>query len=313
MKPPPPLTKPAPVWALLVVLLFFSLQAEAVPLTLQEVAHGVYVHQGANEDFDGNYHGDIANIGFIVGRDAVAVIDTGGSYRVGLRLKEAIRQVTQLPILYVINTHVHPDHMFGNAAFSVEHSIFIGHEKLPGAMEQRQADYLRNLKNVLGSEAEKSEIIIPSKTVGSTLRIDLGNRVLQLTAWPTAHTNTDLTLFDINTKTLWTGDLLFIERTPSIDGDVQGWINVIGKLEEIEADLTIPGHGKVTRDKKGALDDERRYLDRLLQDVRSSIRNGEGMTRTMGSAAMSERTRWLLFDQVNPRNVNFIYPPLEWE
>ncbi|KAF3998201.1 quinoprotein relay system zinc metallohydrolase 2 [Glaciimonas immobilis] len=290
--------------------------ANAAPLSVKEVAHGVYVHQGVHEDFNENYHGDIANIGFVVGTDAVAVIDTGGSYKVGMALKQAVRLVTGLPIRYVINTHVHPDHIFGNAAFDhdpVEHPIFIGHEKLPGAMALRKDAYLRNLKNELGQAAENSEVIVPGETVNTSRKINLGGRILTLKAWPTAHTNTDLTVFDENTKTLWTGDLLFVERTPSIDGDIKGWLSIIAPLKSIPADLTIPGHGPVTKNKNAAFDDERRYLETLLRDVRNSIKKGEDMTHSMASAANNEKPHWVLFDVVNPRNVNFIYPVLEWE
>lgn len=290
-----------------------SLYAEAAPLPVTEVAPGVYVHQGVHEDFGDNYHGDIANIGFVIGTDAVAIIDTGGSYAVGLGLKEAVRKVTTLPIRYVINTHVHPDHIFGNAAFTDEHPIFIGHVKLPAAMALRKDSYLRNLEKELGPDAEGSVVIKPDKTVDHSLEIDLGKRALRLTSWPISHTNTDLTVFDVNTQSLWTGDLLFIERTPSIDGDITGWLDAIDALKNVQADVTIPGHGPVTKNKNAALNDERRYLDSLLRDVRAAIKNGEDMTQSMDSAAQNEKTRWVLFDVVNRRNVNLIYPVLEWE
>jgi len=304
----------------------------AAPLHVDQVAPGVYVHIGQHKDFDDGYDGDIANIGFVIGTDAVAIIDTGGSYAVGMALKEALRNITQLPIRYVINTHGHPDHVFGNAAFIDADATasaasvtltkthppprLIGHARLAQAMAQRGDAYMRNIKTQLGCAAEKSTLIAPSQTVQDHLTLDLGNRTLELTAWPSAHTDNDVTLVDVTTGTLWTGDLLFIERTPAIDGDVKGWLSAMEALKKMPAVMTIPGHGPVirnNRNKNQALTRQRAYLTTLLQDVRTSIRNGVDMTATMATAAASERAHWQLFDVVNRRNVNLIYPALEWE
>jgi quinoprotein relay system zinc metallohydrolase 2 len=294
--------------------------AGAAPLRVEQVAPGVYVHIGQHKDFEDGYDGDIANIGFVIGSDAVAVIDTGGSYAVGMALKEALRRITRLPIRYVINTHVHPDHVFGNAAFTDADPAtagapprFIGHAMLPLAMAARGDAYLRKLEKQLGEAAGKSRLIPPGETVRHRLTLDLGHRKLELTAWPGAHTNNDLSLFDAASGTLWTGDLLFVERTPSIDGDLMGWLAAIDELGKVKAAATIPGHGPVIHDKNAALDRQRAYLATLLQDVRTSIRQGKDMSDTMATAAASERARWQLFDVVNRRNVNFIYPALEWE
>lgn len=305
----------------LIVLAAFQLRA--APLPVQQVAPGVYVHSGRHKDFEDGYDGDIANIGFVIGRDAVAVVDTGGSYAVGAALKAALRGITPLPVRYVINTHGHPDHVFGNAAFLDANAgraggpgtppQFIGHANLPQMLAMRGDAYVRNLKRQLGGAAADSALIAPARTVQDRLSLDLGGRKLELRAWPKAHTNSDLTVSDTATRTLWTGDLLFIERTPSLDGDADGWLAAMDALDRLPAALTIPGHGPVTHDRHAALGRQRAYLQALLRDVRGSIRRGAGMTAAMATAAASERTHWRLFDAVNPRNVNYLYPVLEWE
>ena len=289
--------------------------ALATPLTMENLGDGIYVHHGVHEDMSEGYHADICNISFIVGSKGIAVIDTGGSLKTGQALRESIRQVSELPILYVINTHVHPDHIFGNAAFTEDKATFVGHEKLPDAMERRRENYLRINQQWLGEAFAGSEIVKPSMLVKTTANLDLGDRTLLLTAYPVAHTNTDLTVLDKKSSTLWTGDLLFIERTPSIDGDIKGWLAVINELKNNEAEFAIPGHSSSLKDAnwKKQLNDQERYLWTLLNDIRASIKKGEVMEKAMGTAASSERSYWQLFDIVNRRNVNNIYPALEWE
>ena len=282
-------------------------------LDMKEVAPGVYVHQGAHEDLSEGYHGDIANIGFVIGSRGVAVIDSGGSHKIGAQLLESIRKVTPLPILYVINTHVHPDHVFGNTAFLAEKPAYIGHAKLADALERRRDSYMRTNAAWMGEAFAGSAIVKPTVAVTDHMDIDIGGRILQLNAYPAAHTNTDITVTDLASATVWTGDLLFVDRTPSIDGDIKGWINIIDQLKELPAKQLIPGHGNIPVDWKAALEKEKRYLSALLADIRGSIKKGVIMETAMDTAAASEKDQWLLFDIVNRRNVNLLYPALEWE
>lgn len=304
--------------AALLALAACAFLVQAKPLRVEQVAPGVYLHVGQHKDVEDGYDGDIANIGFIVGNDAVAVIDTGGSYAVGVALKEALRAITQLPVRYLINTHVHPDHVFGNAAFidatsAEQRPHIIAHARLPPALAARREGYLRTLQKQLGDAAKGSVLIGPDRTVQDRLTLDLGGRKLTLTAWPAAHTDNDLTVFDAASGTLWTGDLLFIERTPALDGDIHGWLAATDTLQTMAAAIVIPGHGPLTRAKHPALARQHDYLSALLADVRAGVKRGAGMTATMATAAAAERGRWQLFDAVNPRNVNYLYPRLEWE
>lgn len=299
----------------ILILLMLSSCAESKPAGfLEDIGDGIYVHHGKHLDIDVGYQGDICNISVVVGNKGVAVIDTAGSLKVGQELRAAIAEITKLPILYVINTHVHPDHIFGNAAFVADNPTFVGHEALAEAMQLREEGYKKLNEKYLGRDADGSEIVVPTLAVKESLSIDLGDRTLKLQAYPVAHTNTDITVIDSKTQTLFTGDLLFTERTPVIEGDIKGLITVLEKLKtDQDVKQVVPGHGKQTKNWIAAIDNELRYLNLLLNDVRAAIENDVGLAKSMDTAAASEKDKWVLFDVANRRNVNTIYPALEWE
>lgn len=283
------------------------------PAFLEDIGQGIYVHHGEHLDIDEGYQGDISNLSVVVGGEGVAVIDTGGSIKVGKQLRAAIAEVTTLPILYVINTHVHPDHIFGNAAFLENNVQFIGHEKLGETMQLREESYAELNKKYLGADSKGSNIVVPTRTVKESVTLDLGGRQLTINAYPVAHTHTDITVIDEKTKTLFTGDLLFIERTPVLEGDIKALITTLDKLKTYDVKQVVPGHGPQTKEWVQAINDEQRYLNTLLTDIREAIANDISLEDTMETAAEGERGKWALFDISNRRNVNILYPALEWE
>jgi quinoprotein relay system zinc metallohydrolase 2 len=256
----------------------------------------------------------MANIGIIVGRDAVAVVDTGGSVEVGRALLAAVRAITDKPVRYVINTHEHPDHIFGNAAFGSD-VTFVGHHNLPDELAKRADYYLHAFRDALGPAAiAQVRIIPPTLLVADEMTLDLGARRLRLIAWsPAAHTDCDLTVLDEETGVLFSGDLVFLQHVPVVDGSVTGWLSVIARLEALPAKVVVPGHGQTAAPWPQALDDEKRYLTVLAGDTRQLIAAGVPMAQAVQRIGQSERSRWALFDDYNPRNATAAYSELEWE
>jgi quinoprotein relay system zinc metallohydrolase 2 len=303
-------------WALLASALILGTaagHAETAPLPVTEIAPGVFVHNGVHEEASAANEDGIANIGFIVGAEGVAVIDPGGSFAEGQALRAAIRAETDRPIRYVIMTHVHPDHIFGAAAFRDDHPDFIGHVKLPGALAQRGEYYLRRLREALGEAAAGSEIVAPTVLVSDRLDLDLGGRHLTVRAHGPAHTDNDLTVFDDNTRTFWLADLLFVDRIPVIDGSLLGWLKELDAVTAIPADRAVPGHGPTSVPWPTAAEPERRYFEAVARDTRAAIKAGIGIAEAWRHVANSERGQWLLFDDYHPRNVTASYKELEWE
>lgn len=299
--------------ALAVTGLLTAAGAQPHALDVSEVAPGVFVHTGLTAPMTEANAGATANIGFVVGEAAVAVVDTGGSVREGRQLLAAIRARTDRPIRYVINTHGHPDHVFGNTAFVAEAPVFVGHPNLPRMMAARGQFYLDAFRRNLGKELiDEVRMIPPTLLVEDTLTLDLGARTLTLRAWSAAHTDNDLSVFDEQTGTLFAGDLIFVTHTPVLDGSLRGWLRAMEELGRLPAQRVIPGHGAVS-DWPAALVDQRRYLQTLSADIRAMIARGAPIGAAAASAAASERPKWKLFEDYNARNATTAFSEIEWE
>ncbi|MFV0369061.1 MAG: quinoprotein relay system zinc metallohydrolase 2 [Hyphomicrobiaceae bacterium] len=279
-----------------------------------EVASGIFVHKGEHNVYTPANGGDICNTGFIIGDESVAVIDTGGAAKVGAALAAHIRAITDRPIRFVINTHMHPDHVLGNVSFKSENTVFLGHRKLAAALATRAERYLISSKTAIGEDKfAGTEIVLPTRGIEDSEEIDLGGRRLVLTARPTAHTDNDLTVHDPATGTLFTGDLIFSGHVPTLDGSIRGWLKLLDALQAVPQARIVPGHGPVSMAWPAAAEPIKAYLDTIAQGVRTAIKDGRTMQQAIDTVGLSERSKWLLFEEFHARNVSAAFAELEWE
>ena len=281
-------------------------------LAVTEVAPGVFVHRGAVAEPDAANRGDTANLGFVIGTRAVAVIDSGSAAWMGEALWRAIRARSDLPVAYVVLTHVHPDHVLGASVFAG--AEVLSHAGLPQALARRQETYLQRFEALIGAEAFLGTgVPRVDREVPERALLDLGGRELELRAWPQAHSGTDLTVLDTATGTLFAGDLVVDGHIPPLDGSLRGWQRVLGELAQLKAARVVPGHGGPVLDWPRGAAPVRRYLDVLARDAAAAVAAGERLSEAVTHIAGEERDRWQLFDAFNARNATVAFTELEWE
>ncbi|CAN5920732.1 quinoprotein relay system zinc metallohydrolase 2 [soil metagenome] len=288
------------------------------PLALVQAQPGVFVHLGKLENWEPGNGGDVANIGFVVGSRCVAVIDTGGTPAVGQALRAAIGRTTPLPVCYVIATHAHPDHMLGSIAFTSLDPApqFVASARYTATLAAREPYYRNALQRDFGITLAHAGIVYPSVGVETTMDLDLGDRVLTLRAWPTAHTDNDLTVYDRRTRTLFASDLVFVQHLPALDGSLRGWVAAMDTLRGLDVATVVPGHGAVSNAWPAAMDAQAAYLNSLLRDTRAAIKNGRTIQQaidTIPVAAPAGAPPWLLTERFHRRNITAAYAELEWE
>lgn len=274
----------------------------------QPLAEGVWLLGGSMANFDKANGGNIVNTGFIVTDSGVVVIDSGPSRRYGEAMREAIARVTDRPIIKVLLTHHHPDHVLGNQAFAdVPIAALAGTTELLREQGNAMAE---NMYRLVGDWMRGTEVVLPTESV-ATGTLEVGGRTLRLLALR-GHTGADLAILDERSGVLFAGDILFYQRaltTPNSPG-LDVWLADLDTLQALPWKRLVAGHGPVADDAApfAQMRDYLGWLDGLLRD---SAASGADMNEVIQSP-IPERfagislTRYELI-----RSVSHLYPRYE--
>jgi uncharacterized sulfatase len=207
-----------------------------------EVAPGVYVFWGANEPQTPSNGARIANDGFIVGDDAVLVVDTGSTRRYGDQMLAAIATVTDKPVRHVVVSHHHFDHAFGITAFTERDIDVVMHVEAARLLAAEGEEILGLVSDLLGPDwTDGTTIGMPSRTITEPENIDLGGRTVAVTPFGGGHTPGDMAITDRATRTVFAGDLGRPSTVPH--ADIPTWQIQLDTLAEWDWKNLIPGHG----------------------------------------------------------------------
>jgi len=276
------------------------------PTGLIEVAGGVfaYVQEGGGLC--------VSNAGLIVGPEGCVVIDALFAPSMTRAFRDEIRRVTDKPVRLLINTHHHVDHTLGNALFP--EALIVSHAN--ARSEQQRVglgvlDLLRPRIPELIAETDDIQPRFPDFTFTGDLAFDFGGRAVRLLHLGPAHTIGDALVLLPAERLLFAGDVAFHYVTPlGIEGHIGGWLHVCDRVDAMEIDAIVPGHGPVGG--KPELRDMRGYLSTIREQARAAFDAGQPQREAASAIDLGAYASWAEPERL-PLNVARLYQEFRGE
>jgi quinoprotein relay system zinc metallohydrolase 1 len=271
------------------------------------VAPGLWMFEGRREHFSPENGGNIVNAAVLDTGDGLAVFDTGPSRLYGEEMRRAVEDLGAGPARLVLLSHGHPDHYLGTQAFEgVEVAGLPGTRAMIEALGGAFSD---NMYRLIGPWMRGTETVLPGRELAAG-PLGVGRRRLELLAL-SGHTAADLAVFDHDSRTLVTGDLVFWNRAPTTPhADVPAWHASLDRLADLRPARVVPGHGPVAEGVV-AIDQTRRYLDWLVGTLADAARRGLDMNEAMRLPVSDEFRGVAVLPEEFVRSVSHLYPALE--
>lgn len=272
---------------------------------LAKIADNVFSYLDVKGASPANSFG--ANAGIVIGRNGIVVIDTLTSAREAKRLIRDIRAVSDKPIKFVINTHYHLDHAFGDSEFEKLGAVIIAHSNSKKDLEAYGEYTLKNVENygLSEEEMEGTEIPRPVLTFNDRMGIDLGDQKIELLYPGPSHTSGSILVYLPDKKILFSGDLLFTNYHPFLgDGDIESWGRALDQIMMMDVTTIIPGHGPISSKKDIAeMKDYLLLFDRKAKEI-SSRSSDLGFIISEMKKALPPRRE---LDSLIPANIQMKY------
>ena len=213
--------------------------------------------------------------GFIIGDDAVAVVDPGACNRGAEKVEAAVREVTDKPIRWVINSGSQDHRWLANGWFKARGATIIGSKAGRAHMEATAERQLEGIKRRVGEGCDGTEPVFPDITFDDTHVLDLPGVAVELRFTGGAHTPGDAFVWLPESRVLFTSDTVYTQRLLGVfPGGLKRWLSSLEVMrDEIQPAVVIPGHGHVT-DLDEALRDTYDYLTMLRDGVQARIDDG---------------------------------------
>ena len=276
--------------------------------------HSYYVQGAAGAATENK--GFISNAGFVVTEAGVVVFDSLGSPSLAALLRGKIREVTDRPVVRVVLSHYHADHIYGLQVFEEEGAEILAPA---GARDYLDSDAAQNRlaerrESLSPWVNEDTRLVAPDRIIDGPVSFRLGSVDFRLNYLGAAHSEGDLTMYVVQDGVLYSGDIIFEGRVPFVgDADTGHWLETLDGLESEGISALVPGHGPAARDPQAAIRLTRRYLARLREVMEAAIRNLDDFETAFDSADWSEFERLPAFERAHRINAYNVYLSMEAE
>ena len=305
---------------IVVVVIAWSTLAIAGPratvdMVLKQVSEHVYFVEGAPGIATDN-QGFISNAGVIVTGAGVVIFDALGTPALGKLLLEKIRAITNEPIVRVIVSHYHADHIYGLQVFQgldAEILAPAGADKYLAS--DNATERLEERRFTLDPWVnEATRLVVPDRYLSEGMRFRLGDVEFIVTVVGEAHSDGDLTLYVMPDRVLFSGDIIFEGRVPFLgDSNTKHWVQVLERMEKEQLVALIPGHGGVAENPNDAVSLTRRYLAYLREQMSLAVDELVPFDEAYEDVDWSEFEQLPAFEESNRRNAYQVYLSIESE
>ncbi|KAA1281893.1 MAG: MBL fold metallo-hydrolase [SAR202 cluster bacterium] len=260
-------------------------------------------------------HEGLTNAGIIVGDDSVLIIDSLRVPSFARDLIKDVKDITDKPIQFVIDTHSHWDHSWGNEEFP--DATIIGHKNCYAEMidvewNEQWRKKVTSSNDPWSEEGNIVNITPPNMTFETSMQLYFGGRELDLKYFGRAHTSGDIYIHLPKEKIVFTGDVAQDGGVPYL-GDCYpvDWPDTDNKLAALPIERFMSGHGPIGDHK--ALEGARDFIHNLVDSVKSAIADGQNSVQASESVIAQltpEYGNWRSFDRIG-ENLTSVYEKLK--
>jgi len=297
----------------LIVMALLPTVAFAGPLKVEKVAPGIWAIEGPLTQRNPLNLGNNATFGLIETADGAVLVDPGGTWRGAKALHAVVRDLTDRPVTYVINTGGQDHRWLGNGYWRANGATVIASEAAVEDHRERGSMQMTMLAELVGAELEGTEPAYADVTFKEAYDLELGGREIQIRHSGPSHTPGDSFVWLPREGIVFTGDIVYVGRLLGVIdvSDSASWLDVFAAVEALEPKRVVPGHGPATTLAR-AQADTRDYLRNLRARIRAHIDAGGDIIGSV-EVEQSAFSRLAQFDALARRNAQAVFQQMEWE